>query len=107
MERFTIDLPDNKKGEVRCSNMIKVEFSQFYTGGFESLISESEPAKTFVALKYAVIVYNGENNTEYCLFKSANGEWFKDYERKTQLDDGFLLLLKNAIIKRENEINNH
>ena len=95
MGHFTIDLPENKKGDVRWGTMSKMQFS-FFRG------NKSESKRGYI-----VNVTDDKSKTEYRLFKSRNGEWSKDPEGKIQIDDNTLILVRNAIIKRENELNLH
>jgi hypothetical protein len=95
MGHFTIDLPENKKGDVRWGKVAKIQFSLFHK-------SKSESKRGYI-----VHVTNPNSKTEYRLFKSQTGEWFKDPEGKNELDDNTLIQIKNAIIAKEKELNSH
>jgi hypothetical protein len=92
MGQFIIDLPENKKGDVRWGTMSKIQFSFFHKNK-----SESKKA-------YIVHVSDSLGKMEYRLFKSKKGEWSSDPEGENELNDHLLILIKNAIIKREKEI---
>jgi hypothetical protein len=90
MGHFTIDLPENKKGDVRWGIVSEMKFSFFRKN-----ISESKQA-------YIVNVSDTDGKLEYRLFRSKNGEWSKDPEGESQLDNETLILIKNAIVEKEN-----
>ena len=92
---FTIELPENKHGDVRWGEVKKIQFSFF-----RKRKSESKRG-------YIVNLSDGDNKMEYRLFKSSVGEWFKDPEGKEGLDDNKLIVLKNAIEEKERELNSH
>jgi len=89
MGRFTIDLPENKKGDVRWGTVSKMQFSLFRK-------SKSESRKG-----YLITVSDSNSKTVYHLYQSKNGEWSKDPEGKMGLDDNIPLLIKDAIIEKE------
>jgi hypothetical protein len=89
MGHFTIDLPENKKGNVRWGMMSKMQFSFFRR-------NKSESKKGYI-----VSVSDDKTKSEYRLFKSKNGEWSKDPEGESELDSETLILIKNAIIEKE------
>jgi hypothetical protein len=89
MGYFEIDLPENKKGEVRWGTARKMRFSFF-----RKKKSDSEKG-------YIVSVTNANSKMEYRLFKSQNGEWSRDPEGKIKLEDSIYILIKNAIIAKE------
>lgn len=95
MGHFTIELPENKMADVRWGKVKKMQFSFFRK-------SKSESKRA-----YLVNVWADKNKTEYHLFKSPHGEWSKDPEGKIKLDDQALIIIKNAIVERENELNLH
>jgi hypothetical protein len=89
MGHFIIDLPENKRGDVRWGTVFKKRLTLF-----RRIESESKKG-------YIVNVSDSGNKTEYRLFKSQNGEWSKDEEGKSALDSNILLHIKNAIIEKE------
>jgi len=89
MGHFIIDLPENKKGDVRWGMVFKKQFSLFHKNKSDSKRG------------YIVQVSDSNHKMEYRLFKSQNGEWSKDPEGKMALDDNMHLLIKNAIIEKE------
>jgi len=93
MGHFTIELPENKKGDVRWGIVKKKQFSLFRKNNFETKRG------------YIVNLSDGENKKEYRLFKSPGGEWFKDPEGKEGLDDSNLIVIKEAIEEKEKELN--
>ena len=90
MGHFTINLPENKKGEVRWGIVSEMKFSFIRKN-----ISESKQA-------YIVNVSDTDGKLEYRLFKSKNGEWSKDPEGEGELDSEILIQIKNAIVEKEN-----
>jgi len=89
MGHFTIFLPEEKKADVRWGMVHKMQFPLFRKNKSESKIG------------YVVHVTGEGIKTEYRLFKSPNGEWFKDPEAKIELNDSMLISIKNAIIEKE------
>ena len=89
MGHFTIDLPENKKGDVRWGDVFKMQFSLFRKNKSES------------SRGYIVTVSDSNGIMEYRLFKSQNGKWSTDPEGQTELDGNLLTLIKDAIIKKE------
>jgi hypothetical protein len=89
MPHFTIDLPENKKGDVRWGKVVKMHFSFFRK-------SKSESKRGYV-----VNVSDSNGKMEYRLFKSQNGRWSKDPDGQNELDDKMLMLIKDAIIEKE------
>jgi len=89
MGHFTIDLPENKKGEVRWGTVSKVRFSFFHK-------SKSESKKGYI-----VNVSDAKGKMVYHLFKSIHGEWSKDPDGGFGLDEDMLILIKDAIIEKE------
>ena len=89
MGHFIIDLPENKKGDVRFGTVFKKQFSLF-----RRIKSESKKG-------YIVQVSDADKKTEYRLFTSQNGEWSKDEDGKSPLDSSILHHIKNAIIEKE------
>lgn len=91
MGQFTIDLPENRKGEVRWGTVSKLQFSFFHK-------HKSQSKKAFI-----VQVSDSGGKTEYRLFQSKNGEWFKDAEGVAPLDCKILFDIKEAIVERETQ----
>jgi hypothetical protein len=92
MGHFTINLPENKQGDVRWGTVSKQKFSLFHK-------SKSESKKGYI-----VNVSDANNKIEYRLFKFQIGEWSKDPEGQIKLDETDLLI-KNAIVEKEKELN--
>jgi hypothetical protein len=89
MGHFTIDLPENLKGDVRWGMVFKMQISLFRKNKSESIRG------------YIVNISGSNGKTEYRLFKSQNGQWSKDPEGLTELDDNMLKLIRNAIVEKE------
>jgi hypothetical protein len=89
MGHFTIDLPGNKKGDIRWGIVSKMQFPFFRRNK-----SESKQG-------YIVNVSDTDGKIEFRLFKSQNGEWSKDPDGKSELDNETLIFIKNAIIEKE------
>jgi len=105
MGHFIIELPDNKQGDVTRLIVKKIQFSKTYMLGSESPISASTPDTSFMGFKYVISISEDSGKTEYCLFKSQNGEWSMDTEGLVHVNNNALFLVRNAIVKRENEMN--
>ena len=107
MAHFTIELPENKNCDVNRFDVINARVTDILRIERKSAVveSSSEPVYTFKAFQYIVTVSDHESSKEYCLFRFVNGEWFTDYEGKIQLEDDELLVIKDAIINREKELN--
>jgi hypothetical protein len=97
MGLFTIELPENKHGDVRWG-MVSKKMSLFSL--FRKNKSESKRG-------YIINITSPNSKTEYRLFKSRNEEWSKDPEGENELDDNTLILIKNAIIEKEKQLNLH
>jgi hypothetical protein len=93
MGHFTINLPDNKQGDVRWGKVKKLEMN---LNVFSRSKPKNEP-KTGYLVKIAP-------NAEHRLFKSKNGEWTKDVDGKIALNDEPLISIKKAIIEKEKEL---
>ena len=96
MGHFTIELPENKHGDVRWGLVKKKTLLPF----FGKKKSETKRG-------YIVNLSDGDSKMEYRLFKSSGGEWFKDPEGREGLNDNNLMLIKNAIEEKERELNGH
>ncbi len=107
MSRFTIDLPENKKGNV--SRLHVVNMRHIDTISFKpksaKVVSSSDPTYTFKAFKYEVTISDEESSAIHVLYKFANGEWSADYIDEKPMEDKELLTIANAIIEREKELN--
>ena len=89
MGHFTIELPENLTGDVRWGMVFKNQFSLFRK-------NKSEAKRGYI-----VNVSDSNGKIEYRLFKSQNGQWSKDPEGLTELDDHMLKPIKNAIVEKE------
>jgi hypothetical protein len=105
MGHFSIELPENKRGDVKRLAVIRVQFSKTYKVGSKSPVSESIPVNSLVGYKYLIAVSEDDRQTEFHLFKSQNGKWSKDPEGRIKLNDHPLIIIKNAIVKKEKELN--
>ena len=107
MSRFIIDLPENKKGNVWRLDMISMRHNDYISFKSKSakVVSSSEPVYAFKAFKYEITIPDEESSPIHILYKFANGEWFADYIDKTPIEDKELLIIMNAIIEREKELN--
>ena len=105
MSDFSIQLPEGKKGTVKCFNVQNVQWSDTYKHGRKSskLISSSDPIYSFKCYLYRVVLPDGESTTEYSLYRFANDTWFRDSKDEIQLE-GIELVLKETIIEREKEL---
>jgi hypothetical protein len=92
MGYFEIDLPENKKGEVRWGILRKMRLSFF---------RKQEPDSK---KGYIVYVTDAESKREYRLFKSRDGEWSRDPDGKVKLEDDNEISIKNAIVEKESGI---
>jgi hypothetical protein len=92
MGHFTINLPENKTGDVKSGTSTKASLSLFRKNKIES--------------KNGYLVKIGESNsqTEYRLFKSKDGEWSTDPDGKNPLNNDVLFSIRKAIIEREKEL---
>ena len=93
MGHFTIDLPDNKQGDVRWGSVRKLQLNL-------NIFSKHKP-KTEAKTGYKVRVTPDE---AFELFKSEGGEWTKDADGNIPLNDEPLLSIKRAIIEKEKEL---
>jgi hypothetical protein len=107
MSRFTIHLPENKKGNVWRLDMVNMRHIDYISFKPKSakVVSSSEPVYTFKAFKYEITIPDEESSVVHILYKFANGEWFTDYIDKKPIEDKELLVIINAIIDREKELN--
>lgn len=92
MGYFEIDLPENKKGEVRWGILRKMQFSFFRK-------QKSDSKKGYI-----VYVTDALSRREYRLFKSQDGEWSRDPDGKVKLEDATEITIKNAIVEKESGI---
>jgi hypothetical protein len=107
MSQFTIDLPENKKGNVWRLDMVNVRHIDYISIKPKSakVVSSSEPVYTFKAFKYEITIPDEECSAVHILYKFANGEWFAGYIDKKSIEDKELVVIMNAIIDREKELN--
>jgi hypothetical protein len=89
MGYFEIDLPENKKGEVRWGILRKRQFSFF------------RKQKTESKKGYMAFVRDALSKKEYRLFRSRDCEWSTDPEGKIKLEDSTEIIIKNAILEKE------
>jgi len=103
--RFTIDLPENKKGNVWRLDMVNMRHIDNVDFGSAKVISSTEPQYTFKGCKYEITISGEEGDKVYILYKFTNGEWFADFIEKKPIVDRKLLIIKKAILNREKELN--
>jgi len=103
--RFTIDLPENKKGNVWRLDMVNMRHIDCVDFKSAKVISSTEPEYKFKGYKYEITIPGEEGDKVYVLYKFTNGEWFVDFIEKKQIEDRELLIIKNAILDREKELN--
>ncbi|MEJ7739952.1 MAG: hypothetical protein WKF97_21220 [Chitinophagaceae bacterium] len=96
MGRFEISLPDNIKGEVRSGKVIKMQ------KGFLDLLlpwkKVNREEKTGYIIKVKSTV---ENNTEYRLFKTTEGNWSQDADGLIKMEGETAMAIKKAIEEHE------
>jgi hypothetical protein len=90
MGHFTINLPENKLGNVRSG---KVRHKQ--------ILPFSKSKKLEHKTGYIVRV-PGENEEVYTLYKSKDGRWTTDIQGEKELESYIHFYLKYFIIEREN-----
>jgi hypothetical protein len=95
MGHFTIDLPENKKGDVRWGTVSKKHFSLF----------KRRKEENWSKRGYIVKLTDEKNQAEYRLFRSKNEEWSTDEDGNNPLNNEVLFSLQKAIIEKENELN--
>jgi hypothetical protein len=94
MGYFTIDLPENKKADVRWGTVFKKHFLLF---GKRKPKSENE----FPKKGYIIHVPDSSGKIEYRLFRSSGGKWSTDVDGKVEPEENLLIQIKNAIIQKE------
>lgn len=94
MGHFMIDLPENKKGDVRWGTVSKKHLSLFKRR------KEENWSKT----GYIVKIIDDKNQVEYRLFKSKNGEWSTDEDGNNHLNNEVLFSIQKGIIEREKKL---
>jgi hypothetical protein len=92
MGNFTINLPENKTGEVKSDTSTKARLSLFRKNKVESTNG------------YIVKIGESNGQTEHRLFKSKDGEWSTDPDGKNHLNNEVLFSIRKAIIEREKEL---
>jgi hypothetical protein len=91
MGHFTINLPDNRVGDVRYGKVRKLQFP------FRWLFRKSSVDKTGYVVK---LHPPSESHSEYRLFKTNDGRWFQDPDERISLADETAMAIKEAIEKR-------
>ena len=89
MGHFTIRLPEDKNGTARRRKVYKNHFYSFRNKKLQLVTS------------YLIYFNNSNNEIEFHLFKSDDGEWSADPHGKVTLDNEILIYVKEAIIKKE------
>lgn len=97
MAHFTINLPDNTMGEVNYGRV----FKNSLFNPFRIKKSKEEPKTGYIVRLTPKI----EGQEKYMLYKSKEGKWSKDPEGNISVGDETILKdIKEAIIKKENEL---
>ena len=96
MAYFSINLPNNIYGEVRCGKVSKLEKPLFKL--FTPWRNSNNESKTgyIIRLKSAFV-----NETEYRLFKTKEGHWSQDVEGKMEVEEPLAKAIKKAIEEHE------
>jgi hypothetical protein len=94
MGHFIIDLPENKRADVRWGKVFKKR----------SLSSLFHKNKSEYKKGYIVNIIDSNIKTEYRFFKSQIDEWSKDPDGQIKLDKTDLHI-RDAIIEKEKELN--
>ncbi|MFI5155109.1 MAG: hypothetical protein ACHQEM_02940 [Chitinophagales bacterium] len=94
MGHFIIDLPENRKGDVRWGTVFKKHFSLF----------KSRKNESWSKTGYIVKITGEKNHSGYRLFRSKNGEWSTDEDGNKPLNNEFMLSIQKAIIDKEKEL---
>ncbi|MCU7551366.1 hypothetical protein OCK74_19750 [Chitinophagaceae bacterium LB-8] len=92
MGHFTIDLPDNRHGDVRWGKVRKLQFP------FLWLTRKNRDEKMGYIIKVNPAV---DGVSMFQLFKTKEGKWFQDPDERKQVEDKITLAIKDAIEKHE------
>ena len=92
MGHFTIALPNNQQGDVRCGTIRK---KALYLGLFGSNKQHNETKKGYIV----TVEPATENKREYRLLKNKTGEWTDDDNAgfRVAIEDETTLAIKKAI----------
>ena len=96
MGYFTITLPNNIEGEVRCGKVTRLDKQLFkLLLPWRKFPSESKTGY-IVKLRSAFV-----NETEYRLFRTQDGHWSIDADGKMLVDEPIALYIRKAIEEHE------
>jgi hypothetical protein len=96
MGRFTIYLPNNITGEVRCGKAAKL--NRMFISSFLPWKKGRSVGKTIYTI---LIQSNTIYQLEYRLFKTREGYWSEDVEGKEELEAPLVLAIIKAIEEHE------
>ena len=97
MAHFTIDLPNNVKGQVNFGLVFKKSMNL----NFFKKRTKEEP-KTGYIIRLSP---EPDANKKYMLYKSNKGKWSTDPEGNMNVEEKILIDIREAIIKKESELN--
>jgi hypothetical protein len=98
MGHFTIQLPENKLGEVRFGTIKKNKI-------IPSLFQKNK-LKPDSKTGYFVRVNNNNNPEEYWLFKSKDGKWSTDINGEKEIDSYIYMYISYFISEKESALQN-
>jgi hypothetical protein len=93
MGHFTIDLPDQRIGDVRWGKVRKLQLPFLWLG------RRSKDEKTGYIIK--VSSADG-HSSEFRLFKTNEGKWSQDADGMKQIEDETAFTIKDAIERHDN-----
>ena len=94
MGQFNINLPDNRKGNVRWGKTMKISTLFRLLPWIKGNLDEK--TGYFVNIEPSI-----GKDSEYRLFKTKEGSWFQDEEGKIPLEGETMLSIKKAIEEHE------
>jgi hypothetical protein len=93
MGHFTIQLPENKLGDVRSGTIKKKRIIP--------ALFQKNKIKTDSKTSYCVRVNNKNNPEEYWLFKSKDGKWSTDINGEKEIDSYIYMYISYFISEQE------
>jgi hypothetical protein len=93
MGHFTINLPDNRRGDVRWGKVRRLKLP------FQWLFRKNSDEKTGYIIKVSPAI---GNQSEYRLFKTKDGKWFHDPDGRTPVEEVAAVAIKQAIEQQDN-----
>ncbi|HTS42882.1 MAG TPA: hypothetical protein VMH01_00695 [Puia sp.] len=97
MAHFTIDLPNNVKGQVNYGLVFKKHFNL----NFFKKRTKEEPMTGYIIR----LSQEPDANKKYILYKSKKGKWSTDPAGSMNIEEKILIDIREAIIKKESELN--